>query len=97
MVEYTHCLLLKIMERLSTSKHSPSTMYSVRRQNINLYPEDFPISSEYLQEAIKPLQKTYLYLLVRNIHLKLQPACGHGFGYQDYTKVHCIYKSQFAC
>ena len=70
----------------------------IGRQNINLYPDDFPrLNQEYLQEAIKPLPKTYLDLLVRNIDLEIQPAYGLGFGYQDYTKVHCISKSQFAC
>ena len=70
----------------------------VGRQNINIYTEDIPhLDQEYLQEAIKPLPKTYLDLLVRIIHLELQPACGHGFGYPDYTKGYCIKKLQFAC
>ena len=65
----------------------------VRRKNINLNPGDFPrLSKEDLQEAVKPLPKRYLDLLVGNEHLGLQPACGHGFGCQDCAKGHCIYK-----
>ena len=70
----------------------------VGRSRINLNPGDFPrLNKEDLQEAVKPLPKRYLDLLVGNEHLGLQPACGNGFGCQDCAKGRCIYKSLFGC
>ena len=59
----------------------------VGRSSINLNRGDFPrLKKEYVQEAVKPLPRRHLDLLVSNAHLGLQPAYGYGFGCQDCTR-----------
>ncbi len=58
--------------------------------------EDLPhLSKDVLQEAAKPLPRKYLDILLGNPNLALQPVFQSGFGCQDCTKGHCLYRSRF--
>merc|ERR1712030_7211 len=68
----------------------------IGRDEVKLNQEDFPhLSEDVLQEAVKPLPRKYLDILIGNPDLALQPVCQSGFGCQDCAKGRCLYRSRF--